>query len=149
MLTQDKSGLYEYLPGLIRLFLAFLILGTALYGAVSDQWEQFVVCSPIAIALIPGYLQLLPRGGMRHGSICGCAKPDAAYELGFWSEHGQRVILLLPLVLAMMFLYSVFVFHNGFHQALIDTSLAALAAIMYSMVSVAAFCFMVVWHNRD
>jgi hypothetical protein len=125
------------LQTLIKVLLAVVILGTAVYGAVSESWEQFIVCAPFAIALMPGYLELLPRGGMRHGSSCDCAELDAACELGFWFEHGQRGLLFLPLVLTSIFLSS-FLQHD-LRQALLETLMATGTAIIYSALCALGF----------
>lgn len=137
-----------YIPLAIKAFLAVCILGTAIYGAVSGHWEQFIVSSPFLVALLPGYCELLPRGGWRHGTCCECIKPNAACELGFWSEHGQKLILFLPLALVSIFLCSIYCLHHSVTQAALQTLFASLLAIFYSLLCGWCFYLMVTKCNR-
>ena len=127
---------------------AILLCVTALRGALSGHWEQFIVSTPFFLALVPGYWGLLPRGGMRHGHSCECTKPDAACELGFWFEHGQKLLLLLPLVLMSIFLGSILLLQRDLEEAVLDTSLAALTALVFSGVCAWCFYIMVKKFNR-
>jgi len=135
-------------PTAIKAFLAVYVLGMALYGAVSGHWDNFIVSSPFFVALIPGYCELLPRGGWRHGTCCECIKPNAACELGFWSEHGQRLILFLPPALVSIFIGSIYCLHQSVMQAAIQTLFALLLAIFYSLLSGWCFYLMVNKFNR-
>jgi len=128
---------------------AVLIFGMAVDGAVSGHWEQFIVVSPLLVAGVPGYWGLLPRGGMRHGHSCDCTKPDAACELGFWLECGQKGLLFLPLLLMSVFLNSIYVTRNDLRGAVIETLLALLTAIVFSAVSAWCFYLMVKRFNRE
>lgn len=139
----EEPKLWQHIPTFLKVFLFIAILGTAMYSAYSGNWDRFVVCVPFVVALVPGYFELLPRGGMRHGSKCGCVKPAAACELGFWFELGQRCVLFMPILLMSIFLDSIFLFHHDLQQAMIETLLATLTAIIYSAVCVGCFYAMV------
>jgi hypothetical protein len=143
MTTPDsaESKFEQQMLTSVKVILSAVILSTVLYGAVSERWELFLVLAPFAIALMPGYMELLPHGGMRHGSSCECAQPDAACELGFWFEHGQKVILFLPLVLISIFL-NCFLQHD-LKQAAIETLLATLTAVGYSIICAGGFYLLV------
>ncbi len=138
-MSAKNSKLETYCAVAVKLFIAVCILGMAAYGHFSGRWEQFMVFSPLAIALIPGYSELLPRGGWRHGTCCECVKPNTACELGFWSEHGQRLFLFLPLTLVSIFLGSIFCLHHSVMQAAIQTLFASLLAIFYCLLC--GWCF--------
>jgi len=126
-----------------------LILGMAVEDALSGHWEHVIVVSPLLVAAVPGYWGLLPRGGMRHGLSCECTKPDAACELGFWFEIGQKLLLVLPLALASIFLYSIFLSRHDFSESVMETSLAALTAIGCLAVCAGAVYLMVKKCNRE
>lgn len=147
-MAAPDSKFQTHFPLVIKVFLAVCILGAAAYGAVTGYWGHFIVSVPFAAALIPGYCELLPRGGWLHGSRCECVKPSAACELGFWSEHGQKLILFLPLGLVSIFLGSIYCLHHSVMQAAIQTLLAALTAIFYSMICGWCFYLMVTKCNR-
>ena len=117
-------------------------------GAVYGHWEQFIVVSPLLVAAVPGYWGLLPRGGMRHGQSCDCPKFDAACELGFWFEHGQKLLLIFPLLLMSVFLGSIYLMRHDLRGALIETSLAALTAVVFSGACAWCFYMMVKKFNR-
>jgi len=121
----------------IKTFLTVGIAGaivcSILYGVYSGNWKQFIICAPFAIALAPGYLTLLPRGGMKHGNICACKRNDAACEFRFWIEHCQKVALFMPPVLCSIFLQA---FVNGdLSRALFETGAATA-----TMASCSAIC---------
>ncbi|PZM78051.1 MAG: hypothetical protein DKT66_27665 [Candidatus Melainabacteria bacterium] len=125
----------------LKVFLSIGIAGSIicaiLYGVFSGDWRQFIVCAPFAIALAPGYLTLLPRGGMRHGNICECKKRDNTCEFRFWIEHYQKVILFIPLALASVFLQA---FISGdLQRALFETSVATATVIFFSSICVYSF----------
>src|SRR5271154_285051 len=109
-----------------------LMFGMVMCGAVSGHWELFIASSPFIVALMPGYWRLLPRGGLRHGHGCDCPEPDAVCELGFWFEIGQRIFLFLPPLLLSVFLGSIFPMRHNLIEAVIETSLATLTAIIFS-----------------
>lgn len=122
----------------LKVFLSVGIAGAIIcaifYGVYSGDWKQFIVCAPFAIALAPGYLTLLPRGGMRHGNICECKKKEGACEFRFWLEHCQKVLLFMPLALASIFLHS---FVNAdIKRAIFETGAATAAMFFYGCVCV-------------
>jgi len=113
------------------------IISAILYGVYSGDWQQFIVCAPFVIALAPGYLTLLPRGGMRHGNICDCKKRDNTCDFRFWLEHCQKVLLFMPLALTSIFLHSFI--GAGLERALLETLAATAAMVFYSGVCVYSF----------
>lgn len=125
----------------IKAFLSIGIAGAVvcaiLYGVYSGDWKQFIICAPFAIAIAPGYLTLLPRGGMRHGRICQCKEKDSACEFGFWLEHCQKVLLFIPPVLGSIFLQA---FVNGdLQRALWETGAASVMIAGCSALCVYGF----------
>lgn len=138
-MVAPDSKFDTYIRLAIKAFWAVCILGTVLYGAAAGHWGHFIVFSPFVVALIPGYCELLPRGGWRHGTCCECVKPNAACELRFWSEHGQKLMLFLPPALVSIFLGSIFCLHHSVMQAAIQTLFASLLAIFYCLLC--AWCF--------
>jgi hypothetical protein len=144
-----KHGSYEtvepmgkHLP-LIIACLAILIC--AVSSALSGHCEQLIVSTPFLLLAVPGYWDLLPQSGMTHGHSCKCINRDAACELGFWFEHGQRYCLMLPVVLSTIFLGSIFFLRHDLREAVIETSLATLTAIVF--LTVIAGCFYVIVHK--
>ena len=125
----------------LKVFLSVGIAGAIIcaifYGFYSGDWKQFIVCAPFSIVLAPGYLTLLPRGGMRHGNICECKKKDSNCEFLFWLEHCQKVLLFMPLALASIFLHS-FV-HDDIQRAILETGAATAAMLFYGCVCVYSF----------
>ena len=125
----------------IKVFLSVGIAGAIvcaiLYGGFSGDWKQFIICAPFAIVIAPGYLTLLPRGGMRHGRVCQCEEKNGACEFGFWLEHVQKVLLFMPLVLCSIFLQA---FVNGdLQRALWETGAASATIAGCSAVCVYSF----------
>ena len=135
MPAQDKVR-YSQIAIALKTLIVACIFGTFTHCSLSGNWEAFVVCAPFAIGLIPGYFNLLPKGGMRHGSSCDCLEPDEACEFGFWFEIAQKVILILPILLSSIFL-SYFIM-EGLRQALVETAMATLTAVLYSAVCAVA-----------
>ncbi len=130
-----------HLSNEIKVFLSVGIAGAIicaiLYGVYSGDWKQFIICAPFSIALAPGYLTLLPRGGMRHGNICECNKRDNTCEFRFWLEHSQKVFLFMPLVLCSIFLQA---FVNGsLQRALLETGAASAMMASCSVACIYAF----------
>jgi hypothetical protein len=125
----------------LKVFLSIGIAGAIIcaiaYGVYSGDWKQFIICAPFAIALAPGYLTLLPRGGMRHGNICECNKRDSTCEFRFWIEHCQKVFLFMPLALASVFLQA-FV-NSDLQRAILETSAATAAMLFYGGICVYSF----------
>lgn len=132
----------------LKVFLSVGIAGAIIcaisYGAFSGDWKQFIVCAPFALALAPGYLTLLPRGGMRHGNICECKKRDNACEFRFWLEHCQKVLLFMPLALASIFLHSFI--NSDFQSAILETFAATVAMFVYG--SICIYSFYLLTRNR-
>ncbi|MBA3859977.1 MAG: hypothetical protein C0507_23960 [Cyanobacteria bacterium PR.3.49] len=125
----------------IKVFLSVGIAGAIvcaiLYGVYSGDWKQFIVCAPFAVALAPGYLTLLPRGGMQHGNICACKRNDSACEFRFWIEHSQKAALFMPPILCSIFLQA---FINGdLARALLETSAATATMASCSVACVYSF----------
>ena len=129
------------LSNAVKVFLSVGIAGAVisaiLYGAYSGNWKQFIICAPFAFVLAPGYLTLLPRGGMRHGNICECKKRDNTCEFRFWLEHSQKVFLFMPPVLCSIFLQA---FVNGnLQRALFETGAASAMMASLSVVCIYSF----------
>jgi hypothetical protein len=125
----------------IKVFLSIGIAGAIicaiLYGVYSGDWKQFIVCAPFAVALAPGYLTLLPRGGMRHGNICECKRRDNTCEFRFWLEHSQKVLLFMPPILCSIFLQA---FVNGnLQRALLETGAASAMMASCSVACIYSF----------
>ncbi len=137
-----------HLSNEIKVFLSVGIAGAIicaiLYGAYSGDWKQFIICAPFAVALAPGYLTLLPRGGMRHGNICECRKRDNTCEFRFWLEHSQKVLLFMPPLLCTVFLQA-FV-NSDLQQALLETGAAS--ATMASCSAALIYCFYLLTRQR-
>lgn len=125
----------------IKIFLsvgiASAIIGAILYGVFSGDWKQFIVCAPFAMVLAPGYLTLLPRGGMKHGNICACKKRDSQCEFQFWIEHAQKVALFVPPVLGSIFLQAFVNF--DVERAVLETSMASATLATGSALLVYSF----------
>jgi hypothetical protein len=131
---------------IVNFFIVTAICGTCLYCSGSGNWKPFVVCAPFALGLVPGYLNLLPKGGMRHGRSCDCLEPDEGCEFGFWFEIAQKGSLFIPMILGSIFMQC-FV-ENGVIKALSETSLAALTIVAYSLACVIGINMLVSQRRR-
>lgn len=129
------------LSNAVKVFLSVGIAGAVisaiLYGVYSGNWKQFIICAPFAIVLAPGYLTLLPRGGMRHGHICECKRSDNTCEFRFWLEHSQKVLLFMPPVLCSVFLQA-FV-QCDLQRALLETGAASATIATCSVACIYSF----------
>jgi hypothetical protein len=128
MPAHDKS-ISANLAILLKALVVFFLAGTCGHCYVSGNWDAFIISAPFALGIVPGYFNLLPRGGMRHGSTCYCREPDIGCELKFWFEIAQKVVLLLPILLLSIFLHSMLI--SGVMPALVETGLALLVASYY------------------
>ncbi|HEY9776184.1 MAG TPA: hypothetical protein V6C81_20640 [Planktothrix sp.] len=145
-LEQVISKLPQYMTSLFKLVVGTWILGSALYGIVLGKPEAFIVSLPFVLTLAPGYLQILPTGGIKHGTLCNCAKSNPACELGWWFGLAQKGVLLLPVALMSIFASSFFSNQYDVKQALVDTSLSMLVIITYSIIC-ACGCYLMVKHS--
>ncbi len=148
MLIPDKSKFERHLPSLIFAVPALLFFSAGVCAFMSGRWDQLLVGAPFIIALVPGYWGLLPRGGVKHWHACKCTKFDADCEIGFFFDWGQKLFLILPMVLMSVFLGSLLLLHHELREAIIETSLAALTWLIYSALCAWCFYLMVKKFNR-
>jgi len=113
----------QFCATLLKVFVAALLSGTVAYGAISHEWEPFLVFSPLSLGMLPGYFRLLPRGGMKHGTSCACLEPNENCEIGFWCEQLQRFLLGLPILLSSVFLDTLW--RSNLEHALCETLVAS------------------------
>ena len=132
--TKDANG---YLIRLVsRLAAALLFAGIFLSCSVQDLRQVLLVCAPFLAVFIPGYLEMLPEGGLKHGSSCDCVEADARCEFGLWFEMWQRLALLFPILCSSTFLY--YLVNFGLSKALVETAQAVELIAFYTVVYVCA-----------
>ncbi len=132
--TKDGNG---YLIKLVsKLLSALLFAGIFLSCSFDDLRQVFLVCAPFAAVFIPGYLEMLPEGGLKHGSSCDCAEADASCEFGLWFEMWQRMALLFPILCSSIFLY--YYANLGLERALVGVAEAIQLIGIYTVVYVVA-----------
>jgi hypothetical protein len=127
-----RDDMPDYGPALFRASL-FIGLGSIiLCCAASGNWQRIAAVAPLAILLVPGYLELLPRGGNPHPNSCDCAKFDAKCEWGFYCAYAQKGFLILPVPIFSIFLDGYF--NRGFTTAVAETSFVTLSTMAFSLV---------------
>lgn len=135
-MTAPVSAEYKGVLNATIVALYAAIAGTSLFGATTGDWEYFAIAAPFGLLVWPGYLELLPIGGLKHPAGCACQQADLECELGFWSERGQRALLFLPSVLSAIFLTSFL--YKDLPRALSDLFQATLLALAYVLAIAAA-----------
>jgi len=142
--TKDGNG---YLVTLVVRLTAFVFfLGVFTSCSFQDLRQVFLVCATFFAVFIPGYLEMLPEGGVKHGSSCECVEADAHCEFGFWFEMLQRLSLLFPVLCSSIFLY--YLVNFGTSRAIVETVFALGLIASYSAVFVLAVLLLVSARRR-
>ncbi|HEY9678209.1 MAG TPA: hypothetical protein V6C76_09380 [Drouetiella sp.] len=108
-----------------KYFVSFFFFSLLMFCAISADWRGLTVCSPFSLLLVPGYLEMLPEGGIKHGTICDCREFDSKCEIGFWLEVSQKLLLIFPMILTSIILYYFFYAEKDLYAAIVQSVIAS------------------------
>jgi hypothetical protein len=123
----------EFAATIFKLVVSVGIVGVLLCLAASGDWPLFATAAPLAIFLVPGYLDLLPHSAKRHPVSCDCAELDAKCEWGFWCQYSQKGLLIFPVFISMIIINGYFT--HGLATAIANASKAAFFIIVFSLIT--------------
>jgi hypothetical protein len=132
-----NGDVQEFGATVLKFVLCVGIGSVLLCLASSGDWALVATAAPLAIFLVPGYFELLPRGDKRHKVNCDCAKFDAKCEWGFWCGYGQKGFLIFPVAITIIFINGYL--NRGLATAIADTCMATFTIIVFSLVTAVAF----------
>jgi hypothetical protein len=136
-ITSMIKDVEEFAATIFKLVASVGIVCVLLCLAASGDWPLFATAAPLAIFLVPGYLNLLPRGVKRHPVSCDCAELDAKCEWGFWCQYGQKGFLIFPVVISVIFINGYLT--RGLATAIANASMATFFILVFSLVTAVGF----------